>query len=167
MRDGEALRAAHLNKSPRYSARQDDSLAIDFCEYSPELSREWRGLRLWLPLMMEGIAPFRDNLNEKMDLAVWASQQLRAIPYIAIVTEPSLSVVTFTYTNPTLLPDQIDRINRQVLELVNARQRVHLMGVMLRERFVLRICVLSFRTHQDHVRYAIEDITAATLLVQC
>ena len=31
-------------------------------------------------------------------------------------------------------------------------------GTMLRGRFALRICVLSFRTHRDRMEQALEDI---------
>jgi len=32
---------------------------------------------------------------------------------------------------------------------------------MLGDRFVLRICVVSFRTHQDRMEMCLEDIKAA------
>jgi aromatic-L-amino-acid decarboxylase len=44
---------------------------------------------------------------------------------------------------------------------VNARKRVYLTGTMLRGKFVIRICVLSFRTHFDRMEAALEDIRAA------
>ena len=54
----------------------------------------------------------------------------------------------------------LDDLNRQWLARVNALQRVHLTGTVLGGRFVLRICVLSFRTHGDRMAQAIEDLRA-------
>ncbi len=38
-------------------------------ELSPELTKHFRGLRLWLPLKLHGVAPFRACLEEKLLLA--------------------------------------------------------------------------------------------------
>ena len=37
-------------------------------EYSPELSRDHRGFRVWLPLKLHGVGAFREALDEKLDL---------------------------------------------------------------------------------------------------
>ena len=52
---------------------------------------------------------------------------------------------------------------------INGRKRVYLTGTMVKtsgsaekaDRFAIRICVLSFRTHRDRMEQALEDIRAA------
>ena len=56
-------------------------------------------------------------------------------------------------------------MNRELLERVNARQNVFLTGTVVEQGFVLRICVLSFRTHRQHLETALRDIRAAILEV--
>ena len=56
---------------------------------------------------------------------------------------------------------ELNRLNRRLLEAINARKRVYLTGTSLDGVFVLRICVLSFRTHMDRMEAALEDIRAA------
>ncbi|HVR42008.1 MAG TPA: aminotransferase class I/II-fold pyridoxal phosphate-dependent enzyme [Thermoanaerobaculia bacterium] len=156
------LRAAHSVRADYMPPIQEgESEFVDFCEISPELSREFRGLRVWLPIRMHGIGPFRDELEEKLDLAQWATAQLRTIEGIEIVAEPQLSIVAFRFVRPGEDPARTDERNREILAGVNARQRVHLTGTMLGGAFVLRICVLSFRTHRDRVAMAIEDLREA------
>ncbi len=72
-RDGEALRRAHSLAADYMPPIQDDPDLVDFCELSPELSRPFRGLRVWLPLKMHGIGAFREALEEKLELARWAA----------------------------------------------------------------------------------------------
>lgn len=140
---------------------QADQDLVDFCELSPELSRGFRGLRLWLPIKLHGIEPFRRNLEEKLELARWAADALRGMKGIELLAEPQLSAVAFRYLKPGLSEGALSQLNRQLLELVNRRGRVFLTGTMLGARFAIRICVLSFRTHLDRVQQAIEDIQAA------
>src|SRR5437899_1080631 len=50
VRDGGALRRAHGMHADYLPALPPESDLIDFSEVSPELSRPFRGLRVWLPL---------------------------------------------------------------------------------------------------------------------
>jgi len=140
---------------------QQDPDFADFNLLSPELSRGFRGLRVWLPFKMHGIGPFRRNLEEKLELARWACDRLREIPGIEIVAEPQLSIVAFRLARPGLAGEDLDELNRELIHRVNGRRRVYLTGTLLRGRFAVRICVLSFRTHRDRMEQALEDIALA------
>ncbi len=166
VRDGEALRKAHALHAEYLPPMQEDPDFVDFCLYSPELSRDFRGLRVWLPIKLHGIGAFRANLDEKLDLAEWATDQLRSIPGIEIVAEPQLSIVAFRLADATLSTDAQNNLNRRLLDRINARQRVYLTSTTLGGRFVIRICVLSFRTHKDRLQAALEDIRAALVEVR-
>lgn len=154
VRDPGALRRAHSLHAEYLPAMQSEDELVDFCEISPELSRDFRGLRVWLPMKMAGASAFRQLLDEKLDLAQWAAEELRAIDGIEIVAEPQLSVVAFRLR-------AADDVNRELLERINARKRVMLTPTVVGGRFVLRICVVSFRTHLDRMKICMEDIRAA------
>jgi aromatic-L-amino-acid decarboxylase len=161
VKDGEALRRAHEVHASYLPPMQEDRDFVDFCLYSPELSRDFRGLRVWLPLKMHGVRPFRDSLDEKLDLADWACSRLRELPGIEIVAPPELSIVAFRYSDARLPQAELNELNQELLRRVNQRQRVHLTGTTVRSQFFLRICVLSFRTHLDRMELCVEDIALA------
>ncbi len=158
VRDGQALRRAHAVQGSYMPPLQDDPRLVDFCEISPELSRSFRGLRVWLPLRLHGIEPFRRNLEEKLELSRWAAQQLETVPGIEIVAHPQLSVTAFRYHRQGCTEEQSNDLNRRLMQGVNERKRVYLTHAWLGGRFVVRICVVSFRTHLDRLRACLEDI---------
>jgi aromatic-L-amino-acid decarboxylase len=160
VRDGEALKRAHALTAEYLPSMQEAPDLVDFNLLSPELSRDFRGLRVWLPLKMHGIGPFRANLEEKLALTGRATAGLAGIPGMEILAEPQLSIVAFRLAPPGRDPDDLDDLNRKLLERVNGRKRVYLTGTMLRGRFAIRICVLSFRTHRERIDMALEDIRA-------
>lgn len=136
---------------------------VDFCGLSPELSRDWRGLRLWLPLKMHGLGPFRDNLDEKLALAREAEQVLRAMPHIEIVASPQLTILAFRLNPRDRSEEALDALNHRLLEEITRRQRVLLSPTRLDGRFALRIALLSFRTHGDRLREGLDDVREAAL----
>jgi aromatic-L-amino-acid decarboxylase len=160
VREGDALERAHTTHADYMPPMQEDEDLVDFCQISPELSRPFRGLRTWLPIKLLGIGPFRDNLDEKLDLALWAERELRTVEHIEIVAEPQLSILAFRLVPTGPDREGLNRLNRDFIARINARRRVYLTGTMVSGDFVLRICVLSFRTHQDRMRACLEDIRA-------
>jgi aromatic-L-amino-acid decarboxylase len=161
VRNRDTLRRAHALSADYMPPMQDDPDFVDFNLVSPELSRDWRGLRVWLPIAMHGIGAFRRNLEEKLELTRWATRELETIPGIEIVARPQLSIVAFRLARPDLDAESENALNRRFLEAVNDRRRVYLTGTMLGPRFALRICVLSFRTHRDRMEQGLEDVRSA------
>jgi aromatic-L-amino-acid/L-tryptophan decarboxylase len=162
VRDGAALARAHRG-SASYVQDVTAEGSLGFADLSPELSRDFRGLRVWLPLMLHGVAAFRQQLGEKLDLARWAYEALREDPHFEMLDEPQLSVVAFRLSGPA---EDSERLSPELLRRVNARKRVFLSSTRIGGRYALRLCVLSFRTHEDRVRDAVVALTeeAAALL---
>jgi len=158
VRDAALLRRAHSMHADYLPDFQSSDELVDFCELSPELSRDFRGLRVWLPLKLFGIEPFREQLDEKLDLAHYAADELRKIDGIEIVAEPQLSILAFRLRGD-------DERNRRLLERINAPKRVMLTPATVGGRFVIRICVVSHRTHRDRIEMAIDDIRNAVFEV--
>lgn len=158
VRDGQVLKHAHAIDADFYGPLQDNPAHMDFCSHSMEQTRAWRGLRIWLPLKLHGVEPFRENLEEKLDLAAYATAELKRIPGIELVAEPTLSVVVFRLVCPGLPASELDELNRELIERVNQRKGIFLMGTTFKRKHVVRMCILSFRTHLGRVQLGLSDI---------
>lgn len=156
-----ALRRAHATFADYMPAMQHDADYVDFSDLSAELSRDFRGLRVWLPVKLFGLAAFRLALDEKLDLARWAADELRTRADVEIVCEPRLSLLAFRLAPEGLDDETVDDLNHRWMDAINRRQNVYLTGTKVDGRFALRICVLSFRTHEDRMVRCIADIDAA------
>jgi glutamate/tyrosine decarboxylase-like PLP-dependent enzyme len=124
-------------------------------DLSPELSKHFRGLRLWLPLKLLGVAPFRDSLEEKILLARYFYEKLGEIKGFELGPFPDLSVVTFRY-----IPEKGDanEFNRMLVNEIQQDGRLFLSSTMLDNKFIIRLAVLAFRTHLDTIDEMIEII---------
>ncbi len=153
VRDLGQLAAAH-----RYDAAyMQDALPadrpLDPADLSTELSRPFRGLRLWLPLRLFGLAPFRAALEEKRLLARYFYEQLSQLPGWELGPRPELSVVTYRY-----VPAQgdADAFNQRLMQAIHADGRVFVTSTQLDGRFTLRLALLHFRTHKAQVDLLLE-----------
>jgi aromatic-L-amino-acid decarboxylase len=67
---------------------------------------------------------------------------------------------------PFRLRDGSDEADRRLLDLINGSKRVVLSSTVVEDRFTIRACILSHRTHRDRVdecaqivRRAVVDVT--------
>jgi aromatic-L-amino-acid decarboxylase len=156
VKNPETLKRAHsMDAEYLHDVRPQES--FNFSDLSPELSRDFRGLRLWLPLVLHGVDAFKDAIEEKLMLTRWAHERLRSDPRFEILDEPQLSVIAFRLKGEGA---EAERMNEQLMQRVNARGRVFLSSTKLDGRYAIRLCVLSFRTHMDRVRDAVESLRA-------
>jgi aromatic-L-amino-acid/L-tryptophan decarboxylase len=122
-------------------------------DLSPELTRPFRALRLWLPLKLAGVAPFRAALEEKLLLARHFHERMQLVDGFEVGPPPDLSIVTFRYLPRRGDPDAF---NRKLIEAVQRDGRVFLSSTKLDGKFTLRAAVLSLRTHLETIDLAIE-----------
>jgi aromatic-L-amino-acid decarboxylase len=164
VRDGSKLRQAHYAHGDYLQDLAPEDDIPNFSEYSPELSRDFRGLRVWLPIKLHGMAAFREALDEKLDLARHLYEALAETPGFELPVAPDLTVVPFRYV-PRVAGGSteaaIDAFNRALLERINEPKRVFMTSTLIRGRFVIRPCIVSHRTHKDRIDEAIEIIRAS------
>jgi aromatic-L-amino-acid/L-tryptophan decarboxylase len=149
VREGAALRAAHEIHGAYLHDLAPEGDIPNFADHSAELSRDARGLRVWLPIMLHGLAAFRDALDEKLDLAAWLDEELRRLAGIEVPWRPELSTVCFRSDDPD--PTTADRLTAELLDRINASRRVFLSSTIVDGRFTIRVCILSVHTHRDRI----------------
>jgi 5-histidylcysteine sulfoxide synthase len=123
----------------------------DYADITPELSRDYRGLRLWLPIKTLGIAPFILNLEEKLKLAEWMSGEIKKIPELQILSNPELSIFSFSHKRG-------DEATRELMEKINAKGTLFLSSCILDKKVAIRMCLLGFRLHFDRLSIALNEI---------
>ena len=117
-------------------------------DHSPELTRHFRGLRLWLPLQLFGIEPFRASLSEKIWLTRYFYQKVQDLPHIEVGPEPDLSVMMFRLAPPE---GDANAINEELIRSIQQDGRIFLSSTTVNDTVWLRLAVVVFRTHQDQV----------------
>ncbi|MDX1393562.1 MAG: pyridoxal-dependent decarboxylase [Gemmatimonadota bacterium] len=146
VRDGHHLAAAHTydaNYMQDAAHDADDSPA----DLSHELTKHFRGPRLWLPLLLHGVEPFRANLEEKIELTRYFHREAARRGF-EVGPDPELSVALYRW-----VPDDGDAndFNRALTSYVHDDGRVFVSSTLVDDVFVLRAAIVVFRTHLEHI----------------
>jgi aromatic-L-amino-acid/L-tryptophan decarboxylase len=155
VRDEAALRRAHAEDEGAYRRDVPAGGLPSFAEITPELTRPYRGLRLWLPLHLHGVAPFREALDAQLDFAARVYEGLSRMPGVEVQSPPELSVVAFRL--PT------DAATEALVRNINNSGRVMISTTRIHERIYARAALLSHRTRRHHVDALLEEIRRHSL----
>lgn len=139
-----------------------DTIGVDEelspADLSPELTKHFRGLRMWLPLKLLGLKPFRACLEEKLMLTRYFYSEVKKLgfetgPY------PELSVTTYRF-----VPKKGDAnaFNKKMMEEIAEDGRVFISSTTLEGKFMLRLAVLSFRTHLSTINILLDLLREKT-----
>lgn len=156
MKNGEFLHRS-VNETATYLQDCKEEKQKSPMNYSLELSRPFRSLRIWLALKIYGKDTFKNALSEKLLLAKYCSEQLEQIPYLKMVGKLDLSILGFRYEHPSN-PSRGDEETRCLLKAINDYGDVFLSSTIIDGYFVIRVAILSFRTHLATIEKLIEIV---------
>ena len=155
VRDGKLLQDAFSASGEYIRPLGESEVGPSPADLSPELTRHFRALRLWLPLQMAGIAAFRAAQAEKLALARYFHARLSELEGFDAGPEPQLSVVAFRYLPKT---GDVDEFNERLMRHIQQEGRVMMSGTRIDGSYRLRCAILCFRTHLEHVDDAIDAV---------
>jgi len=155
VRDGQHLLDAFSASADYIKPFSETDVGPSPADLSPELTRHFRAMRLWLPLQIAGLAAFRAAQSEKLALARYFHARLSELDGWDAGPSPDLSVVAFRYLPKS---GDADEYNERLIKHVQDEGRVMLSGTRIDGRYYLRCAILCFRTHLEHVDEAVEAV---------
>jgi len=154
VKNKETLFHSHHYTANYMQDANNPDLPLNPADVSPELTKHFRGLRLWLPLQIHGIEPFVACLEEKLYLTDYFRAELKKRGF-QLGPEPDLSVSYFWY--PSKNADE-NAFNQKLIECIHEDGRIFLSSTKLNGKQVIRMAILSFRTKKETIDVCIEMI---------
>ena len=139
-----------------------------FWDYSPELSRRFRALKVWMVLRCHGTRV----LGELIERDITHARQLAACIDRSTVFErlapASLSTVCFRYVpgGPRLSTGELNTLNREIMLAVQHDGLAYLSNTTLGDAFALRACILNHRTTDADMPRLLDIIESAAARIQ-
>jgi aromatic-L-amino-acid decarboxylase len=162
MREAFSVSVPYLHIDKTKIPGQDD---VDFADYGIQLSRQFRALKIWMSLKQYGIEKYGRIIEQNVHLAQYLFALLLEREDVEIVAPPALSTVCFRYYPRDLqqmnhrydsdtqenIERYLDALNQSVLSAMRKKGKMMLSGTVLRNTFVLRACIVNFRTTKQDI----------------
>jgi aromatic-L-amino-acid/L-tryptophan decarboxylase len=150
----ELLRAA-FSLVPEYLTTADPAGIRNLMDYGVSLGRRFRALKLWFVLRHFGAAGLRAVLRHHLELAATFAGRVDDDPAFERLAPTRFSVVVFRCRpEGEDREDVLERLNRDILEQVNASGEVFISHTKVGGRFALRLAIGNIRTGLQHVERA-------------
>ncbi|MGE5235913.1 MAG: pyridoxal phosphate-dependent decarboxylase family protein [Acidobacteriota bacterium] len=150
-----------LSLVPEY-LRTDAGDVVDLMDYSFQLGRRFRAIKLWFVFRHFGTEGIAARIREHVRLAHVFAELVDAEPSMERLAEVPFSVVCFRVHPPAIdREDELEALNTAILERVNASGEVFLSHTKLKGRYCLRLAVGNLQTTEGHVRRAFELVSAS------
>ena len=156
--DRAQLVAAFSGEASYIWQAEDARQRADLTMQSPDFSRGFTALRIWLSLLAHGTTAYGRRISHDAALARYLGELVAEHPDFELMTPVSLSICCFRYAPEALRGDDeaLDRLNQDLLTAVMADGRVYCSNAVLDGRFCLRICIVNFRTEAEHLELLLE-----------
>ena len=162
VKDREAVFHSHHHAANYMQDALENAQAIDPADVSPELTKHFRALRLWLPLQLHGIAPFQAALEEKLLLTEYFRNRLVEAGF-KVGPTPDLTVSYFWW--PLENRKDENEFNKKLMKEIHKDGSVFLTSTTINGKFVIRLAILSFRSKLETVDRAVEMVLRCRDLV--
>ena len=124
---------------------------INYYEYGPQNSREFRALKVWLALRQAGRSGYESMIREDCRLARLAFDLADADPELEAATY-GLSIATFRYVPEGVPEEELDALNEELLARLERGGEIFLSNAVVDGRYFLRLCIVNYRTTEADVR---------------
>ena len=166
VRDPERLRAAFSYRPSYYSMDHGPGAPITYNEYGPQNSRGFRALKVWLGIQQAGRQGITRMIADDIDLAKALFDRAQEHPELEAGTL-GLSIATFRFVPADLRAqaaestEYLNRLNEALLQRLKTGGETFLSNAVVAGRYLLRACVVNFRTTLEDVEAVPEIVVRA------
>jgi glutamate/tyrosine decarboxylase-like PLP-dependent enzyme len=134
---------------------------VDFARLGPQFSRGFQALKIWVSLLAHGRRAYSDRIAHDVALAHYLAKRVEAHPAFRLAAPVTLSICCFEFVPPDLPAGDgadayLSMLNERIMTDLQLDGRVYISNAVLGDRFVLRACVVNFRTEAEDMDTVLE-----------
>jgi aromatic-L-amino-acid decarboxylase len=141
VRDREKLRRAFFMASS-YLTVDEDPLLINFLDYGPQLSRNFKAFKIWCALRAFGVKAFAEAVDHTLEIARYMGERIAEAPDLELLAPVTLSAVCFRVRGAD---------NARILARIVEEGTALLGPVQLGGLAGIRACVANYRTEREDI----------------
>ncbi len=158
VKDWDKLRRSYFKVASYLDAKLEEAGRVNFNEHYFQLSRNAKALKIWMSLKGYGIKAIKEMIQKDIDLAKYLSNSIEESNDFELIAESDLAISCFRYTGNCTTEEEIDSINRKLIPALEQDGRVFITSTTIKNKFVIRACLINHRMHKGTVDYLVNVI---------
>lgn len=138
-----------------------DDAAFAYWDYSVELSRRFRALKVWLTLGYYGARSISEAVSKDIALAAYLGELVSNADDFELLAPVELSICCFRYVPKNTHERDLNQLNEQIMSVVQKGGRAYLSNATVNGKFALRACITNFRTTKADIEETLEAVRDA------
>lgn len=138
----------------------------DLSDYSLQLSRQFRALKIWMSLKQYGIKKYELIIDQNIQLAQYLEALIEESADFQVINPANLSIICFRYIPKDLkqkyqrmkrnkqkqINKYLNQLNQAITEKMLKDSQILLSSTVLNDIFVLRACIVNYRTTKQDIK---------------
>lgn len=145
-----------ITASYTFQDKERTGRGVDGNQLGPQFSRGFWAFKVWLSLLAHGRRAYTRRISHDAELARYLGARVGERPDFELAAPVGLSICCFRYVPPDLPEVEgreayLDLLNERLMTQTQQEGRVFFSNAVLRGRFVLRVCIVNFRTEAEEL----------------
>ena len=128
-------------------------------QLGPELSRGFRALKVWMSIKEQGLAGYRRAIEANVQQARYLARLVEDEALLERLAPVPANIVCYRVVVPGKAPEEIDTLNRRIVEQLHVRGIAVPSHTLVRGRFAIRVAITNHRTRAVDM----EELVAASI----
>ena len=141
-----------LSISPEYLKTKGVDGITNLSDYTIQLGRRFRSLKLWFLIRSEGMSGLKKVIRNHVKWTENLYDKMKNLSNVEIVTSPILSLFTFRFIKNG--SSNIDEINEKILAEINNEGKIYLTPTKVKNNYVIRFTAGTFEMEEADIEVA-------------
>ncbi|MFS1512051.1 pyridoxal phosphate-dependent decarboxylase family protein [Chengkuizengella sp. SCS-71B] len=151
---------------PEYLQTENEDGSIDYMDFSLQLGRSFRSLKLWWIIRSFGLEGLTSRMRRSIQLTEWLEKEVNLHPDFECVTTSHFPLLCIRYVPEHLQniwtelkldeneesKKYLDKLNAQIMQKLNQSGLVYLSHAVIREGYVIRISIGNIKQNLDDIK---------------
>jgi glutamate/tyrosine decarboxylase-like PLP-dependent enzyme len=144
-----------------HTDRRKTGHGIDLRDLGPQFSRGFSAFKVWVSLLAHGRTAYGKRISHDAELARYLAARVEERDDFELMAPVTLSICCFRYVPPDLQDhvvreEYLSMLNERILIELQLDGRVYCSNAVLDGRFVLRSCIVNYRTEAEDLDALLE-----------
>ena len=141
-----------LSISPEYLKTKGVDGITNLSDYTIQLGRRFRSLKLWFLIRSEGMSGLKKVIRNHVKWTENLHDRMKNLSNVEIITPPILSLFTFRFIKNG--SSNIDEINEKILAEINNEGKIYLTPTKVKNNYVIRFTAGTFEMEEADIEVA-------------